>query len=111
MFWENYIAFCNEKGVKPNVAAAACGIKSSGTVTGWKNGSIPRQNVLVKLAKYFGCTTTDLLWDQKIPTTERDGDKSKSTINREELKRLVDRLTDQEVSEYLAEIRKTILGQ
>lgn len=53
MFWDNFVFYCNQKGVAPNVAAAAVGVKSSGTVTGWKNGAIPRQSVLKKLADYF----------------------------------------------------------
>ena len=61
MFWSNFVFYCNRKGVAPNVAAAAVGVKSSGTVTGWKNGAAPRQGVLRKLADYFGVSTDDLL--------------------------------------------------
>lgn len=69
MFWNNFVFYCNEKGVAPNVAAAAVGVKSSGTVTGWKNGAAPRQGVLRKLADYFGVSTEDLL------TGDSPGDK------------------------------------
>lgn len=53
MFWDNFVFYCSQKGVAPNVAAAAVGVKSSGTVTGWKNGAMPRQSILKKLADYF----------------------------------------------------------
>lgn len=53
MFWENYILLCNKIGKAPNVVAAECGVKSTGTVTGWKNGAMPRDNILLALAKYF----------------------------------------------------------
>ena len=53
MFWDNFVFYCSQKGVAPNVAAAAVGVKSSGTVTGWKNGAMPRQGILKKLADYF----------------------------------------------------------
>lgn len=53
MFWENYISLCNKIGKAPNVVAAECGVKSTGTVTGWKNGAMPRDNILLALAKYF----------------------------------------------------------
>ena len=69
MFWNNFVFYCNEKGVAPNVAAAAVGVKSSGTVTGWKNGAAPRQGVLRKLADYFGVSTEALL------TGDSPGDK------------------------------------
>lgn len=51
------------------MAATAVGVKSSGTVTGWKNGAAPRQGVLRKLADYFGVSTEDLL------TGDSPGDK------------------------------------
>lgn len=63
MFWSNFIDCCNKKGVSPNVAAAAVGIKSSGSVTGWKNGAIPRQSVINRLADYFGVDVNDLVRD------------------------------------------------
>ena len=66
MFWDNFVFLCNQKGVAPNVAAAAVGVKSSGTVTGWKNGATPRQGVLRKLADYFG-VSVDVL--SNTPTT------------------------------------------
>ena len=61
MFWDNFVFYCNQKGVAPNVAAAAVGVKSSGTVTGWKNGAMPRQSILKKLADYFEISVEMLL--------------------------------------------------
>ena len=61
MFWENYLALCNSVGKSPNAVASEIGIKSSGTVTGWSNGAIPRKSVLFKLAQYFEVTEQDLL--------------------------------------------------
>lgn len=113
MFWINFLSLCAERGLSPNAVAAECGIKSSGTVTGWKNGSIPRQSVLLKIADYFDCTIGDLLGETKMPITKSDEHKSNpvnSDLNREELKRLIDRLTDQEVSDTLADVKKKILG-
>ena len=61
MFWDNFVFYCNQKGVAPNVAASAVGVRSSGTVTGWKNGAVPRQSVLKKLADYFGISVEMLI--------------------------------------------------
>lgn len=47
------------------MAASDVGVKSSGTVTGWKNGAIPRQGVLKRLADYFGVSVSDLTGEQK----------------------------------------------
>ena len=50
MFWNNFEALCAKKGVSYNAAAADVGVRSSGTVTGWKNGAKPRGPVLKRLA-------------------------------------------------------------
>lgn len=65
MFWDNFLFYCNQKGVAPNVAAQSVGIKSSGTVTGWKNGAMPRRGVLNKLAQYFEISVSDLVSDEQ----------------------------------------------
>ena len=65
MFWDNFLFYCNQKGVAPNVAAQSVGIKSSGTVTGWKNGAMPRPGVLSKLAQYFEISVSDLVSDEQ----------------------------------------------
>lgn len=65
MFWDNFLFYCNQKGVAPNVAAQSVGIKSSGTVTGWKNGAMPRPGVLSKLAQYFEISVSDLVGEEQ----------------------------------------------
>ena len=43
MFWDVYTRLCAKDGKAPNVIAReVCGVKSTGTVTGWKNGATPR---------------------------------------------------------------------
>ena len=75
MFWDNFVFYCSQKGVAPNVAAAAVGVKSSGTVTGWKNGATPRNNVLGQLSEYFGVSVDYLLTgeEQKEKPNALDG--------------------------------------
>lgn len=58
MFWDVFSSLCAEKGVSPNTVAAAIGCKSTGTVSGWKNGAVPRNSVKLKLANYFGVETS-----------------------------------------------------
>ena len=60
MFWQKFLYYCNLAGQSPNTVAAAIGIKSSGTVTGWKNGAVPRPQILARLADYFGVTVDAL---------------------------------------------------
>lgn len=66
MFWENYLLLCSSVGKAPNAVASEIGIKSSGTVTGWSNGAIPRKSVLFKLCQYFGVTEEQLLSDRLL---------------------------------------------
>ena len=60
MFWERYKDLCLSIGKKPNSVAAELGL-TSGSVTKWKNGAIPNGETLLKLARYFGCTTDFIL--------------------------------------------------
>lgn len=62
MFWDVYTRLCAKDGKAPNVIAReVCGVKSTGTVTGWKNGATPRNNVLGQLSNYFGVSVDYLL--------------------------------------------------
>lgn len=65
MFWDNFVRLCNQAGKYPNTVAAEVGVKSTGTVTGWKNGANPRRTVLLKLADYFGVSVDYLLNGEK----------------------------------------------
>ncbi len=72
MFWSRYVALCDKIGKAPNVVAAEVGVKSSGTVTGWKNGAKPRDGILQKLSAYFGVSVEYLTGEQKntVPISE-----------------------------------------
>lgn len=83
MFWSKFVHLCNSVGKAPNVVASEIGIKSSGTVTGWKNGASPRPSVLLRIADFFG-VSVDYFFDDGV--SERD-DKKDST--------------DSELQEYL----------
>ena len=72
MFWENYTDLCREKGISPNKAASEIGI-SSGSVTAWKNGRLPRSTVLIRIAEYFDVEVEDLLSKKEKPA-ENDGE-------------------------------------
>lgn len=65
MFWSNFKKLCAEKGEAANVVAAKCGVKSTGTVTGWKNGAMPSPKTLSKIADYFGVTVEALTEEQE----------------------------------------------
>ena len=64
MFYKNYLMYCQKVGKSKTAVAKQIGVTSK-SVTGWQNGSIPRNGTLKKLADYFGVTVDDLLSDNK----------------------------------------------
>jgi len=75
MFWERYVDLCNQNGEAPNVVAAKCGVKSTGTVTGWSNGAKPRAGVLKRISDYFGVSISYLLGEEeKAPPKNGDAE-------------------------------------
>ena len=103
-----------ERGVKQNYVAERINRKPS-IFQAWRDGkSKPSKEQLCVVAEILGTTPAYLCGetDEKNPATPKsDGNMNNSSASREELKRLVDRLTDQEVSDYIVKIRQTILGQ
>lgn len=65
MFWANYLLLCSEIDKSPTAVAKDLGI-TSGTVTGWKQGKIPSQKYLQRIAEYFGISVWDLLGEKSI---------------------------------------------
>ncbi len=55
MFWENFYLLCSKMNTKPLRVVNELSI-SSGSITKWKNGSIPSTKTMQKLADYFGVT-------------------------------------------------------
>lgn len=80
MFWDNFVRLCNRVDKYPNTVAAEVGVKSTGTVTGWKNGAMPRQSVLKKLCDYFDVTETELLGDATCQKENAPGSDAESEI-------------------------------
>lgn len=80
MFWSRYVALCDKIGKAPNVVAAEVGVKSSGTVTGWKNGAKPRDAVLQRLSVYFGVSVEELTGEQRKKPASTSGDEFEEAI-------------------------------
>lgn len=64
MFWNNFVDLCNLKSTTPTAVVKKLNI-SAGSVTGWKEGSIPRDTTLKKIADYFEISVTELLSNNK----------------------------------------------
>ena len=99
-------ALCRERGVSIARLERELGF-GNGYIAQLKKGVFPDDR-LYKIANYFNVNPDDLVLgatNEKTATVSSDGNTS-----RDELKRLIDRLTDQEVSDLLAEVKRIILG-
>lgn len=68
MFYTNYERYCNMIGEEPYAVAQKCGISSTGTLTGWRNGAKPRAKIVNNIVAYFNragvkCTVAELFAD------------------------------------------------
>lgn len=60
MFWEIFSELCRQKNVKPSAVSKAIGL-SDVIPTKWKQGALPKAEILIKLSEYFNCTVDYLL--------------------------------------------------
>lgn len=87
MFYDRFVAICKERGVSPSKVAIHCGFNKS-SVTNWKkNGYAPRQEILTKIANYFGVSIDYLLGNEQKenpPAVDGEGkDKLVTVFNME----------------------------
>lgn len=68
MFYDIYCELCQKHGLTPSGAATKIGFNRA-SVTMWKNtGKAPKQDLLVRIADYFGVSVDYLLGNEKTPT-------------------------------------------
>lgn len=117
MFWDIFVRLCQAKGVSPNAVARFVGVKSTGTVSAWKKGTLPRDGVLAMIADYFNVTTDYLLGlvpesylfgtEQRLENLLAEYEKETDEIKKQELAAQIDgfreSLEDQRVAMILAE--------
>lgn len=79
-FWENYSNLCTKIEKSPNAVAKDLGI-ASGSVTAWKNGTVPHTSTLNKIAEYFGVTAGYLLGYEKSPAGAELSEKDRKLVD------------------------------
>lgn len=70
MFWSVFVGLCAKREVSPNAVAKALGL-SSGSVTLWKNGAVPRPTTIKKIADYFGVSPESFLAGTDDPAIKK----------------------------------------
>ena len=81
MFWLKYVELCNSVNKAPNKVASELGV-TSGTATKWKNGAVPQDRTIKKIADYFGVSVEYLKGetDIKIPGTTGSAEMDKEVV-------------------------------
>ena len=98
MFYDVYKKLCDENGEKPYQLPLKLGAKSNSMVAQWKKGSLPRSEMLQKIAEYFKVTVGFLMdgeTDEKNPASvSADGKLYPAGYDRltPENRKIVDRL-------------------
>jgi len=74
-FADNLNRICKEKGTTVTATLKRMGVSTAKT-TMWNNGSLPKQEMLVRLAKELDCTVMDFFADEEdlIDVTQETAD-------------------------------------
>lgn len=75
MFFENLKLLCTKNNISVTALALELGLSSS-KVTMWKSGSVPKGDILIKLADYFNISTDYLLGRTNISSYENQVDET-----------------------------------
>lgn len=59
MFYNYFVELCNRAKISPSKAAQKIGLSKS-SVSGWKNGSVPRDSQIMRIADFFGIPASDI---------------------------------------------------
>lgn len=66
-FFSRYCQLCRDQGKSPNGLAKELGIPS-GSISAWKQGTMPRDATVLRLANFFGVSVDYLYGNSESPT-------------------------------------------
>lgn len=78
LFGENLNRICKAKHTTPTAICKELGLSTS-KVSAWNNGSLPKQEVMLQIAKQLGCSVMDFFADEEdlvavVPADEDEKD-------------------------------------
>ena len=100
MFWLKYVELCNSVNKAPNKVASELGI-TSGTATKWKNGAVPQDRTIKKIADYFGVSVEYLKGETDI---KNPGAKDSTEMDKEVV-RLFSKVPEEKKEEAMRYLR------
>lgn len=69
MFWEKYLMCCEKINKSPTTALTELGLSTT-MASKWRNGSIPRETTLRRIATYFGVSVAYLKGEEELTSSE-----------------------------------------
>lgn len=100
MFWLKYVELCNSVNKAPNKVASELGV-TSGTATKWKNGAVPQDRTIKKIADYFGVSVEYLKGETDI---KNPGAKDSTEMDKEVM-RLFSKVPEEKKEEAMRYLR------
>lgn len=75
LFWDNFKAICTDRGTSPTALLEKMGVARN-KVSAWGGGSLPKSEMLVRLAKELNCTVMDFFSDDPLASHPQSEDES-----------------------------------
>lgn len=100
-FYKRLRDLCEQNGMTVNELAAVLGL-SSGSPTAWKNGTVPREKTIERIAEYFGVSSDELTEQKEKAPTQKGERKNINTITiaGRDGTYVVKQLTDEQVQAF-----------
>ena len=97
-FYERFESLCKERGLRPqsNEIIEIAGV-SSPAITGWKKGSAPKADVLLRIATYFGVSVDYLLGNTDVKATNEEPNLNTVVVRGRDGSVIEKKLTDDQV--------------
>lgn len=92
MFWDTFYKICLAKGVTPNHVCKEIGL-SNATATGWKNGTLPKADILCKISDYLDVSVDELLGRKETAPAHFE--------SRSDLEKVLGNLSEPEIDEWI----------
>lgn len=99
-FWDRFYDLCIKNGTKPSPVVKQLGI-SSGSVTKWKNGTLPTLETAILIANHFNVSVGYLTGDSDNPEPPQ------KEPTRQEIDKLIDKMPESK-QEALLNFLKTL---
>lgn len=110
-FATNFNRICKEKGTTPTALCKKLGISTS-KVSMWNNGSLPKQEMLLTLAKALDCSVMDFFADMgDTPTKPSDQPLTEDEQDMLRIYRMLDRRSKHELMALVYRAEKKALSR